>query len=50
MFHGLLIIHVEFNRAVKMAFDVRVYNVVVLGFAFMALFTAFQTTGIIEVS
>ncbi|XP_072029983.1 UNC93-like protein MFSD11 [Amphiura filiformis] len=31
-----------------MAFDVRVYNIVILGFAFMAVFTAFQTTGIIE--
>ena len=33
-----------------MAFDIRIYNIFILGLAFMAVFTAFQTTGVIEVS
>ena len=32
-----------------MAVDVRMYNVVMLGFSFMFMFTAFQTTSMIEV-
>lgn len=31
-----------------MAFNLRLYNVIVLGFSFMLVFTAFQTNGIIE--
>lgn len=34
----------------KMAVDVGMWNVLVMGFAFMFMFTAFQTTTMIEVS
>jgi len=34
----------------KMAVDVGMWNVLVMGFAFMFMFTAFQTTTMIEVN
>ena len=33
-----------------MAIDVGMWNILVMGFAFMFIFTAFQTTSMIEVS
>ncbi|XP_076330587.1 UNC93-like protein MFSD11 [Tachypleus tridentatus] len=33
---------------VKMIFDPKLYNVVILGFTFMFVFTAFQTGGMIQ--
>ena len=35
--------------SVKMAVNVGMWNVLVMGFAFMFIFTAFQTTSMIEV-
>lgn len=38
------------SRFSKMAVDVGMWNVLVMGFAFMFMFTAFQTTSMIEVN
>lgn len=38
------------SQTAKMAVDVGMWNILVMGFAFMFIFTAFQTTSMIEVS